>query len=86
MTAEQRIETPGSSAAVYEGSAALRDGDTILLFTDGIARRVRTTGPKAADGIRKALGKKRREHELEDDLTGIVVQVTRARTAMEVVA
>ena len=86
ISSEQRIEIPGSAAALYEGSANLRDGDTVLLFTDGIARRVRTTGPKAADSVMKALARKRREHELEDDLTAVVVRVTRTGEAMEVVA
>ncbi|SPE40453.1 hypothetical protein SBA3_3760001 [Candidatus Sulfopaludibacter sp. SbA3] len=69
LSAEQKFEIPGTGTLLYEGSAHLRTGDTVLLFTDGIARRVRTTGPTAADGILKALAKKRREHELEDDLT-----------------
>lgn len=58
----------------------------MLLFTDGIARRVRTTGPKAADGILKALARKRREHELEDDLTAVVIRILNVGRAMEVVA
>lgn len=85
LSSEQKFEI-GSGTTLYEGSANLRTGDTVLLFTDGIARRVRTTGPTAADGILKALAKKRREHELEDDLTAVVVRVTRAGVAMEVVA
>jgi hypothetical protein len=86
LSSEQKFEIPGSGTTLYEGHANLRTGDTVLLFTDGIARRVRTTGPTAADGILKALAKKRREHELEDDLTAVVVRITRAGVAMEVVA
>jgi hypothetical protein len=85
ISSEQRIEGGGKSA-IYEGTANLSDGDTVLLFTDGIARRVRTTGPKAAEGILNALARKRREHELEDDLTAVVVRVTSVGSAMEVVA
>ena len=86
LSGEQRVELPGSGTVLYEGSVNLRTGDTVLLFTDGIARRVRTTGPSAADNILKALAKKRREHELEDDLTAVVVRVTRVGALMEVVA
>lgn len=86
LSAEQRVELPGSDTVILEGSAPLRTGDTVLLFTDGIARRVRTSGPAAADNILKALSRKRREHELEDDLTAVVVRITRATQAMEGVA
>ncbi len=86
LSSEQRLELPGSGTVLYEGSINLRTGDTVLLFTDGIARRVRTTGPSAADNILKALAKKRREHELEDDLTAVVVRVTRVGALMEIVA
>ena len=86
LSGEQRVELPGSGTVLYEGTVNLRTGDTVLLFTDGIARRVRTTGPAAADNILKALAKKRREHELEDDLTAVVVRVTRVGALMEVVA
>lgn len=87
LSSEQRVELPGARSAIYEGSAKLRTGDTVLLFTDGIARRVRTVGPSAADNILKALAKKRREHELEDDLTAVVVRVTRVgKLREEVVA
>ncbi|MDR3699963.1 MAG: SpoIIE family protein phosphatase [Candidatus Sulfopaludibacter sp.] len=86
LSSEQRVELPGSGTVLYEGSVNLRTGDSVLLFTDGIARRVRTTGPAAADNILKALAKKRREHELEDDLTAVVVRVTRVGALMEIVA
>ena len=81
LTKEQRVETAGR--AIFEGAARLRGGDTVLLFTDGIARRARTTGIGAAENILKALAKKRREHELEDDLTAVVVRVTRIDVARE---
>ncbi len=83
LAAEQRVELPGGRTALYEGSVKLRTGDTVLLFTDGIARRVRTTGPTAADNVLKALAKKRREHELEDDLTAVVVRITRVGIVRE---
>jgi hypothetical protein len=86
LTSEQKFEVPGAAAILYEGNAKLGDGDTVLLFTDGIARRVRTTGPRAADGILKALARKRRDHELEDDLTAVVIRILNVGRAMEVVA
>jgi hypothetical protein len=82
LTAEQKFEIPGTGTAICEGAATLRAGDTVLMFTDGIARRVRTTGPAAADGILKALSKKRKEYELEDDLTAIVVRISRPSVAL----
>jgi hypothetical protein len=66
--------------------ADLRGGDTVTLFTVGIARKVRTTGSRASDEILRVLKRKRREHELDDDLTAVVVSVTRIAAAMEVVA
>jgi predicted membrane protein len=86
LSGEQKVELPGRGSVIYEGGANLRTGDTVLLFTDGIARRVRTTSPAAAAGILKALAKKRREHELEDDLTAVVIRVLRVGSAMEGVA
>lgn len=82
LTAEQKFEIPGTGNAVCEGAANLRTGDTVLMFTDGIARRVRTTGSAAAAGIVKALSKKRKEYELEDDLTAVVVRISRTGVAM----
>ena len=82
LTAEQKFEIPGTGTAVCEGAANLRSGDTVLMFTDGIARRVRTTGPAAADGILKALSKKRKDYELEDDLTAVVVRISRPTMAL----
>jgi predicted RNA-binding protein (virulence factor B family) len=77
---------PGSDKDAYEGSADLRGGDTVLLFTDGIARKVRVSGSRAAEDVLRVLSRKRREHQLSDDLTAIVIRVNRAGSAMEVVA
>lgn len=86
LTKERRIQMPGSGKDAYEGSAQLRGGDTVLLFTDGIARTVRISGSRAAEDVLRALSRKRREHQLADDLTAVVIRVNRAGSAMEVVA
>ena len=77
---------PGSKKAIYAATLELRGGDSILLFTDGIARRVRTSGSGAADEMVRVLRRRRRESELEDDLTAVVVRVTRVGAAIEDVA
>jgi hypothetical protein len=86
LVAEHSTKMADTGTTLYEGNATLRTGQTVLLFTDGIARRVRIAGPTAAQSILKVLAKKRRGHELEDDLTAVVIKVTRADSAMEVVA
>lgn len=86
LTKERRIQMPGSDKDAYEGSADLRGGDTVLLFTDGIARRTRISGSRAADDILRVLSRKRREHQLSDDLTAVVIRVEHVGSAMEVVA
>lgn len=57
LSSEQKFTISDSGTTIYEGGANLRTGDTVLLFTDGIARRVRTSGPTAAEGILKTLAK-----------------------------
>lgn len=76
VNAEQKTELPGSAVPLYEGTANLRAGDSLLLFTDGIARRVRISGRNAVEAVERALARKHREHELEDDLTAVVVRIT----------
>lgn len=84
---EIEIDMPGSDKAIYAATLDLRGGDAVLLFTDGIARRVRMSGTGAAEEMLRVLTRKRRESELEDDLTAVVVRVTRVgAAAMEVVA
>ena len=86
LGSEQKLGSPGGASAVYEGGANLVAGDTVLLFTDGIARKVSTTGPAAVGKIMKTLARKRGEAELDDDLTAVVIQVTDVDAVMEVVA
>lgn len=83
---ERHIEIPESDKIVYEGTARLRGGDTILLFTDGIARTLSINGSRAVDDVLRLLARKRRDTGLPDDLTAVVVRVTRTGAAMEVVA
>ena len=77
---------PGSDQVVWEGTAELRGGDTVLLFTNGIANRVRPDGARAGDEMLRQLNRKRRASELEDDLTAVVIRVEKIGSAMEVVA
>lgn len=84
LTAERKIDIPGTDKIIYEGMADLRGGDTVTLFTAGIARKVRTTDSRASEDILRVLKRKRREHELDNDLTAVVVSVTRIAAAMEV--
>jgi hypothetical protein len=86
LATERKLDIPGTDKVVYEGMADLRGGDTVMLFTAGIARKVRTTGSRASEEILRVLKRKRREHELDDDLTAVVVSVTRIAAAMEGVA
>ncbi len=86
VNVEHKIEVPGSALALYEGTASLRPGDALLLFTDGIARRVRISGRDAAEAVERALARKHREYELDDDLTAVVVRLTSRPAAVEVVA
>lgn len=85
LTKERRIQMPGSGKDAYEGSADLRGGDTVLLFTDGIARSVRVSGSRAAEDVLRVLSRKK-QHQLSDDLTAVVIRVNRVGSAMEVVA
>lgn len=86
LGSEQKLEAPGGASAVYEGSANLAAGDTVLLFTDGIARKVSTNGTAAVGNIMRVLARKRGEAELDDDLTAIVIQVIETGALMEGVA
>lgn len=84
---ERRVEMPGSDQFVWEGTAELRGGDTVLLFTNGIANRVRPgAGAGAGDEMLRQLNRKRRASDLEDDLTAVVIRVEKIGSAMEVVA
>jgi len=83
---ERKVATSDGGNFVYEGAADLRGGDTVLLVTDGIARKVRLSGAGAADEVIRTLAKKRRSSELDDDLTAVVVRVERVGAAVGVVA
>ena len=83
---EIRMDIPGSNKAIYAATLQLRGGDAILLFTDGIARRVRLSASDSAEEMLRALKRRRSAAELEDDLTAVVVRVLRTGAAMEVVA
>jgi sigma-B regulation protein RsbU (phosphoserine phosphatase) len=83
---ERRVEIVGTEQFVYEGEVELRGGDTVLLVTDGIARKVRLGGSASAGDVLRALERKRRSTELDDDLTAVVVRIERVGSAVGVVA
>ncbi len=105
ILSERQFET--RAVPIWEGETRLEEGDSIVLYTDGIARRIASRSATLqhdwivglakeqpdAQCLHRSLfefvgaGTGKAVHELEDDLTAIVVRCTRLGTAyMEGVA
>ncbi len=109
ILSEREFDTPGvdRTIPIWEGETRLGEGDSIILYTDGIARRIASRSATLqqdwivglaqdqpdAHCLHSSLfefvgaGTGKAVHELEDDLTAIVVRCLRIGTAyMEGVA
>ena len=109
ILSERELETHGVNRTVpiWEGETRLEEGDSIVLYTDGIARRIASRSATLQQDWIVSLAKEQPDaqclhsslfefvgagtgkavHELEDDLTAIVVRCMRIETAyMEGVA